>query len=54
MSLFRRIAREQQRDRELEAATRITRTQPQTIGRDDINRLEEQMVPWLRKKRRGR
>jgi hypothetical protein len=49
----KQVERRHQADRTIESQARIPSNQPKSVSPDDIERLEEEMAPWLRKRRRG-
>jgi len=48
----KQIAERHTADQATEFKHRIVSTEPKSVSPADIERLEEQMVPWLREKRR--
>jgi len=45
------VIRRHEADRNIERELRINSNQPKSVSPADIERLEEEMVPWLRRRR---
>lgn len=54
MSLLDRIRARQEADKELEQRHRISRSGRPAVSRADVEAIEDEMVPWMARKRRER